>query len=487
MRMLAFAHEWRLRGGKAVFASAEITAALRQRLHLEGFEMHNIDAGLGSEADLATSCRLVHESRQDAPLVVLDGYQFGADFQIGLKKAGCRLLVMDDYGHASFYYADWILNQHITAHENLYRNRSPYTELLLGPKFALLRREFLKYRGWRRVVPDQPRNILVTFGGSDHENLTLDVVTALADSNLEITVIVGGSYPHLVKLRRKIEYWNKHNKSEINIEVNPPNMPELMARSDLAIAAGGSTCLELAFFGVPGIYFSLAENQREIAKEMGKRGLGFVIPDTSQFETKLFSALQKMTCDPGLLRTISARLFKMVDGLGAGRVVSSVQAETDLHLRTVTHADLELLYNWANDPTTRSNSFVPSYIPWTKHKEWFKAKISDPRCWFWIAGDSKFQNIGCVRIECASDTATISLTIAPEARGKGYSRRIIERACENLFESYQAQSVHAFIKPTNIVSIKAFESAGFQHSSEPNDTFCNGQAAIHLVFWKKFS
>jgi RimJ/RimL family protein N-acetyltransferase len=43
----------------------------------------------------------------------------------------------------------------------------------------------------------------------------------------------------------------------------------------------------------------------------------------------------------------------------------------------------------------------------------------------------------------------------------GYGRKIIESACDRVFQSSAANLVRALIKPTNKASIKAFERAGF--------------------------
>jgi UDP-2,4-diacetamido-2,4,6-trideoxy-beta-L-altropyranose hydrolase len=123
----------------------------------EGFLLEKIQASSGSREDLESTCAAIARYGPDSTPVALDGYQFGADFQLGLKKAGCRLLVMDDYGNAAFYHADWMLNQNISAREELYASRAPHTRLLLGTKFALLRREFLKYRGCQRQIPETAR------------------------------------------------------------------------------------------------------------------------------------------------------------------------------------------------------------------------------------------------------------------------------------------------------------------------------------------
>src|SRR5581483_9521730 len=94
--------------------------------------------------------------------IVLDGYQFGSAFQAGLKSSGAKVLVPDDYGHAGQYPADVVLNQSVTASPTLYSSCSPGTRLLLGPRYSPLRREFSRWRDWRRTIPSKCRRVLVT-------------------------------------------------------------------------------------------------------------------------------------------------------------------------------------------------------------------------------------------------------------------------------------------------------------------------------------
>ena len=110
---------------------------------------------------------------------MVDGYQFNADYQRALKAAGFRVLFLDDYGHATHYSADLVLNQNAYANEKMYAARESYTRLLLGTDYCLLRREFSSWRGWKREIAPIGTKILVTMGGSDPENFTTDVVEAL--------------------------------------------------------------------------------------------------------------------------------------------------------------------------------------------------------------------------------------------------------------------------------------------------------------------
>ena len=201
MRCLALAQAWQDAGGRAAFAMAMATPAVEERLRRESIEVVRLNAEPGSADDAKETIALAREKQ--ASWVVVDGYGFGADYQAALKGAGMKVLFIDDNGHAEHYPADLVLNQNAHANEALYRNRESSTRMLLGPRYALLRREFAARRGWKREIPAIARNVLVTMGGSDPDNFTREAVggvRAVKDESLRIRVLAGGSNPHFASL-----------------------------------------------------------------------------------------------------------------------------------------------------------------------------------------------------------------------------------------------------------------------------------------------
>jgi RimJ/RimL family protein N-acetyltransferase len=137
-----------------------------------------------------------------------------------------------------------------------------------------------------------------------------------------------------------------------------------------------------------------------------------------------------------------------------------------------------LLWEWANDPVTRQNSFNSAKIPWEEHSAWCQKKLADADYRLWIASNGGNAPVGCVRFDGKESEATISLTVAPNARGKGYGTKIIQQACDRLFAESQFRLVHAYIKPENTVSVKVFEAAGFRYDS---DAVCKQQTGRHYT------
>jgi UDP-2,4-diacetamido-2,4,6-trideoxy-beta-L-altropyranose hydrolase len=322
MRCLALAQGWREAGGDAVVAMATGAPSLEKRLAEEGFEFERLAAEPGSSEDAAAAARLAQE--KGASWVVVDGYHFGYDYQRALKDAGLRVLFVDDNGHAGRYCADIVLNQNLHADEAMYADREPHTRLLLGTRYVLLRREFLKWKAWRREIPDVARKLLVTMGGAGPENVTLKVVEALAQvrvNGLEAVVAVGGGNPHHDGLCAAAA----DSPASIRVERDVRDMPELMAWADVAVSAAGSTCWELAFMGLPQITIVTAENQELVGAALAAMGpvigLGRL---TNRSAVDVSSRLSKLCAAAPRRRAMSSGAREQVDGQGAERVAAEL-------------------------------------------------------------------------------------------------------------------------------------------------------------------
>src|SRR5688572_24859396 len=121
MRCLALAQAWQDTGGVAIFFTrSDLSPVLRQRLQHEGIEIRYLVETEDSSVDADQTVVLAQEL--NVVNIVVDGYQFDAEYQRQIKDAGLHLLFIDDYGHAAPYSADLLLNQNIHASDTLYTN-----------------------------------------------------------------------------------------------------------------------------------------------------------------------------------------------------------------------------------------------------------------------------------------------------------------------------------------------------------------------------
>lgn len=155
----------------------------------------------------------------------------------------------------------------------------------------------------------------------------------------------------------------------------------------------------------------------------------------------------------------------------------------ELKLRRVQVGDCHLIWEWANTPEIREVSFEPNPIPWDRHQQWYAAKLRDPKCYFFLILDSESRPVGQVRLEeSGQDEATISISLAATARGQGWGPQAIRLAAAEIFRTTTVRIIHAYIKPENTRSIRAFCKAGFQSHKLVR---YKGQVAEHYILTRE--
>jgi UDP-2,4-diacetamido-2,4,6-trideoxy-beta-L-altropyranose hydrolase len=476
MRCLALAQAWQDAGGSAMFAMTECTAAIEVRLAAEFCDVLFVSSRAGTQDDLRETSALARKHK--AQWIVVDGYQFNTDYQRALKEAGFKILFLDDYGHARHYFADLVLNQNVSASESLYQLKEAQTRLLLGPRYSLLRREFAPWRDWKREISPVGDRVLVIMGGSDAENLTARAIEGLRLAGLELqtTVIVGGSNPHLETLQGA----TAQTGQKITLRRDVANIAELMARADVAISAAGSTCWELCLLGLPALLIDVAENQTAIARELHLRACAVHVGNQTVSAGTIGYQLRLVLQSYEFRRSLSNQCRELVDGLGARRVVSVLQGERDLRFRRARAEDRRLLWEWANDPKVRAASFSSTLIPWETHVDWFAQKLASDKSLLLIAEDEQAVPFGQIRFDFRQrGEADLNISLTAEKQGCGLAVPVIQAGIRELFANSNCSRVHAFVKLENVPSSKAFERAGFVRIGIEQ---VGESAAAHFIF-----
>lgn len=131
-----------------------------------------------------------------------------------------------------------------------------------------------------------------------------------------------------------------------------------------------------------------------------------------------------------------------------------------------------MLFEWANDPATRAASFDTAPIPWETHVAWLDRKLASSDCRVYILSLERERErpVGVVRFDgVLGEQADISVTVAPEARGRGLASRLLDASVKALLESTPVRRVRAYVKPGNEASRRAFERAGFVPAPSERD------------------
>ncbi|MBS6830977.1 MAG: UDP-2,4-diacetamido-2,4,6-trideoxy-beta-L-altropyranose hydrolase [Desulfovibrio sp.] len=391
--------------------------------------------------------------------IALDGYHFDGDCQKAIMCAGYRLLVIDDYAHLPEYHCDILLNQNIGAEKLLYHGTIGHK--LLGLDYVLLRQEFLKVkkRAIKRISPIPPQNILITLGGGNFieylEKIAAEMdMTELASST--VRVIQGAMNAERVRAA----FVRCPARLEILSRVD--DMPALLLDTDLCITAGGSTCWELCYLGVPFLTVELAENQHAIVELLHTQRIA------KQYFPKVWEDI------------LLGRAAHEKASFG-GNGIPNLLIFFKISLCKVEKSDIDFIFGLANEEDIRAASFNNLPIPYGEHIKWFSTVLKKNIPFFIVNIDKK--PFGYVRFQKKNEEVQISIAISKEFRGKGYGEYIIREACKKYFFENDDKQIIAYIKKGNTPSLKSFKKSGFHVSG---DFAINGTVATKLYLKKNF-
>lgn len=288
------------------------------RAHVLGTDYRDMESELPGWRELVRMFRTGEEAVNYVLLV--DSY-FVTDFY--LKELGRlgRVVLMDDMGGHT-YPVNGVVNYNATAdsayYSRLYEGRD--VKLFVGSSYVPVRRQF---RNLEYLVSDQVRNVLLTTGGGDSENIAGRILRHIWDVELRFHLVTGRFNPHFAELKELAE-----SRGNIAIYHDVKDMASLMRKCDMAVTAGGSTVYELAALGVPFVCFSYAENQEEVVDYLGNSGIAAAAGkwhrDSDRTLSRIVELFDELRADRKKREVFSLRERAMVDGEGAGRLAESL-------------------------------------------------------------------------------------------------------------------------------------------------------------------
>ena len=136
-------------------------------------------------------------------------------------------------------------------------------------------------------------------------------------------------------------------------------------------------------------------------------------------------------------------------------------------LRRADPSDSQILWEWRNDTDARSASRGTRAVPWEDHERWYRASLASPARLILIAVDDIATRVGMVRFDFDdADSASVSINVAPDQRGKGTGQRLLHAAITHVRADHPALKLVAQIRTSNAPSTRIFEREGFARVSE---------------------
>ena len=140
----------------------------------------------------------------------------------------------------------------------------------------------------------------------------------------------------------------------------------------------------------------------------------------------------------------------------------------------IVNADLshsKAIWEWRNDPVTRSMFKSKDFVLWTDHSSWYQKSLINPERIMYVGLNGKLP-FGVVRFDSIynlENSFEISININPLDRGKGLGLKILKLALSKLKqEKPNVNKIIAKVKKENPASKRLFKAADFvaQQSNE---------------------
>jgi UDP-2,4-diacetamido-2,4,6-trideoxy-beta-L-altropyranose hydrolase len=254
------------------------------------------------------------KSIKNTDLVITDHYGIGKSWHNIVKvELSCLIVAIDDLVRE--HNADLIIDQTLGRVADEYKTKG---RVLSGTKYALINDSFAVARPQaekRRFCLTKPK-VMISMGGIDRPNATISVLKSLVGSvQAEFTILLSKRAPHYQEVTDWCSQYDDVHHHEF-VE----DMAAIMLEHDIAIGAPGSTSWERACLGLPSIIISLADNQREICKQLVHHG--------AVIEVKLDDIAEQISGAFNMISTnwteFSRRNLFLCDGKGTARVTAEI-------------------------------------------------------------------------------------------------------------------------------------------------------------------
>ncbi|MBI5698790.1 UDP-2,4-diacetamido-2,4,6-trideoxy-beta-L-altropyranose hydrolase [Candidatus Saganbacteria bacterium] len=326
MRCLTLGEALVDKGVKVSFICRGLQDDIRELVEGKGIKTQELPdrSTASAAADAEDTKRIILRETPRPDWLVVDNYGLDKSWESPMRAVVKNIMVIDDLADRS-HDCDVLLDQNYFENlENRYDGLIPDNcAKYLGPKYVLLRKEFVKTEKSARERDDRVRRVMISFGGADPTNETakaLGAIKRLGKPDFAIDVVVGALNPN----RKEVETLCAMIPEAV-IYYQTNKIAQIMAAADIAIGSGGATTWERCFLGLPTITLVLAENQAKVAEDLDGRNiiinLGWYNKIT---EDDLALAVKNLIADPGKRRVMSLAGRRLVDGKGVERIISAI-------------------------------------------------------------------------------------------------------------------------------------------------------------------
>lgn len=402
-----------------------------------------LEVDVTNEADY-----LVRNYLDEECIIVLDGYHFKEDYQQSILSSGAKLVCIDDI-YAYHFYADVIIN-HAGGLSKKHYSKEAFTQVCLGPEYALLRKPFRDLANYSIDYPKGEHHVFICLGGADPKNDILKVLQACENLDPRYTyhVVTGSAYQYKAELKEYLDQspLTIHHYSNLSAK----DMAKIMSKCASAITTPSGIAYEYLSTGGTLFLVKIAENQIGL--------YNYYLKSKAARDFFLELELSRKSASFPINFLGSSTKIKLIDGQQRKRYKRLFQSLT-LTIRPAIETDCLRYFEWANDPEVRQQSYSSENISFHEHESWFFKKIIDKDYRMFVV-EKEGRAIGQIRFSLNAGIATISYGLDKNYRGQGLGVSLLRIGCSELKKEIANIKIIGFVKKSNIPSSKAFEEIG---------------------------
>jgi len=463
MRLLALAELLRADFAAITFLIQAPDAALATLLQATGAELFALLSGPVADEPASVLAKLLRPT----DVLVLDGYGFDFAYQLAVRPLVAHLICLDDL-HAFPFAADLVLNPAGGVTPADYDLRQPAARLLAGPGYAPLRTAFRPQAGPPGSAASSSQ-VMLCLGGADPRQLTRATAAALLalPAVAHVHAVVGSAYAAWNELRA----WAATQAPRLTLHraLSADQLAALMRRCGAAVLSPSTISYEYCEAG-GGLLLTLptADNQHDLDHFL--RAAGLALPYAAAPNVLIAAEAPRLVEQ---LRQAQRRYFDGQQGQRLRQEFAALQVPTaPLRLRPVQARDSALLLAWTNDPATRQQSFDPTPVPLDRHEAWLAGQLAQPERYLLLLAEAADtgEPAGLIRFVINAErtdnepkiAATLSYSLAPECRGRGWAAPLLLVGTRALLAAFlRVARVLGEVKADNVASVRAFRRAGF--------------------------
>ena len=250
-------------------------------------------------------------TRDKTDVTILDIQDTPSSLIKNLRIQSGKIVSFEDHGEGRNQ-VDLLVDCNLNPKES--KINSSKTRPLFGLPYSVLAPEFENFHLEKRNLSEQIESLLITFGGTDPYNITLDLVSYIPKKT-KTTVIAGPGFQN-VKALQKLDH------TYFCIVQNAQNMASILSSHDAVFCSGGVTLHEAMCVGTPAFVISQVEHQEEKAKSAERLGAAINLGKANTWDKNRLPEVINLKKNE--LQKMSTAGKIQIDGKGLKRIVEAI-------------------------------------------------------------------------------------------------------------------------------------------------------------------